>query len=140
MFLVDTNILSAIVSPNLPPPINAWMAGTPQRFIYTATICQAEMLGGIAVLPDGRRRRQLAIAARTMFDDYFASRIWPFDVDAAEAYAEIFAARRRGGRHVEPPDLMIAAIALARGASVVTRNVSDFDGCGVTVIDPWNED
>lgn len=139
MFLVDTNILSAIVSPRLPPPVEAWMAGTPQRYIFTSTVCQAEMLAGIAVLPQGRRQRDLAATTQAMFDRYFAGKIWPFDTDAAKAYAQIFASRRRAGRRIEPPDMMIAAIAQSRDAAVVTRNVGDFDGCGVRVVNPWAE-
>jgi predicted nucleic acid-binding protein len=139
MFLVDTNILSAMMSPVLPPPVGEWMAGTPLRFICTSTICQAEILAGIAALPEGRRRRDLAVAARAMFRGNFAGKIWPFDTDAAEAYAEIFTDRRQVGRHAEPTDLMIAAIALSRDASVVTRNVRDFEGCGIAVINPWDE-
>jgi hypothetical protein len=74
-----------------------------------------------------------------MFGEDFRDKVWPFDGEAAVAYAEIFAGRRNAGRHTKPLDLMIAAIALSRGASVVTRNVRDFDGCGVAVINPWNE-
>jgi toxin FitB len=139
MFLVDTNILSAMVAPVVPQPIVAWLAGTPRRFIGTSAICQAEMLAGIAALPDGRRRRELSVTARAVFDSDFVGKIWPFDTPSAEAYAEIFAARRRAGRHIEPPDLMIAAIALSRGASVVTRNVRDFEDCGIAIINPWEE-
>ena len=139
MFLLDTNVLSVMMDEPLPLPVSEWLAGTPGRFIFTSTICQAEMLAGIAALPEGRRRHDLALAAQAMFDGYLAGKIWPFDTDAAEAYAEIFAARRRSGRHIEPPDLMIAAIALSRAAAVVTRNIGDFDGCGVAVINPWEE-
>jgi toxin FitB len=139
MFLVDTNVLSAIAGPALPTSVATWMAGTPVRFLYTSAICQAEILAGIAALPDGRRRHGLAGATRAMFERVFVGKVWPFDTAAAEAYAEIFAGRRRTGRHIEPPDLMIAAIALSRDASIVTRNVNDFDDCGVTVINPWDE-
>jgi len=139
MFLLDSNVLSALMATAIPGPIASWQAGTPARFVYTATICQAEILAGIAILPEGHRRRALTAAAEAIFAQNLADRIWPFDTAAAEAYAEIFASRRGAGRHIEPPDLMIAAIALSRGASVVTRNVGDFDGCGVTVINPWGD-
>jgi predicted nucleic acid-binding protein len=138
MFLLDTNVLSAMMD-KVPPPVAAWLAGTPERFVYTASICQAEILAGITTLPDGRRRRGLETTARAMFDEDFIGKIWPLDNEAAEAYAEIFAIRRNAGRPTRPPDLMIAAIALSRDAAVVTRNVGDFDGCGVAVVNPWNE-
>jgi predicted nucleic acid-binding protein len=138
MFLLDTNVLSAMMN-DIPSVVADWLVGTPQRFVYTASICQAEILAGITALPNGRRRNQLETTARTMFGEDFNDKIWPFDSAAAEGYAEIFAARRRVGRHTKPTDLMIAAIALSRDAAVVTRNVGDFDGCGVTVINPWDD-
>jgi predicted nucleic acid-binding protein len=139
MFLLDTNVLSALMLAEVPRSVVAWRAGTPARFVHTATICQAEILAGIAVLPEGRRRENLSAAAYAIFRENLAGKIWPFDAIAAEAYAEIFSGRRGAGRHTEPTDLMIAAIALSRNASVVTRNVHDFDGCGVAVINPWEE-
>jgi hypothetical protein len=72
-----------------------------------------------------------------MFEDDFDGRILPFDTEAAAAYADIFAARKRSGRATAPHDLMIAAIARANGASMVTRDISGFEGCGLTLINPW---
>jgi toxin FitB len=97
----------------------------------------AEILAGIAVLPQGRRRDTLETAARTMFANDFAERVLPFDREAAVAYGDLFAARRRVGRPGSSADLMIASIARAKAASVVTRDVGDFEHCGLTVIDPW---
>jgi hypothetical protein len=139
MFLLDTNVLSALMLAQIPQALIEWRAGTPARVLYTATVCQAEILAGIAILPAGRRGGGLADAARLIFENSFAGRIWPFDTVAAQAYASVFADRKRTGRPTKPADLIIAAIALARNASVVTRNVGDFDGCGVTVVNPWEE-
>ena len=67
----------------------------------------------------------------------FAGRILPFDGEAAHAYAEIAAARRLAGHPISQSDCQIAAIARSRGAAVATRDASGFEGCGVTVINPW---
>lgn len=88
-------------------------------------------------MPKGRRRRGLEAAAHRVFHDGFGSRVLPFNGAAAVAYADIFAARQRAGRSVGTIDLMIAATARAHGAAVVTRNVTDFQGYGVDVVDPW---
>ncbi len=104
---------------------------------FTASVCQAEIFAGIAVLPQGRRRETLETAARSMFENDFAERVLPFDGGAAVVYGDLFAARRRVGRPGSTGDLMIASIAQAKGASVVTRDVGDFEYCGLTVIDPW---
>jgi predicted nucleic acid-binding protein len=137
VFLLDTNVLSAIISLRPVPEVATWIAGQPDELLFTATICQAEILSGIAILPDGRRRRDLETAARAMFADDFDGRVLAFDMEAAAAYADIFADRRRIGLGTAPLDLMIAAIARANDASVVTRDVGGFEGCGVTVINPW---
>jgi predicted nucleic acid-binding protein len=63
--------------------------------------------------------------------------VLPFDTAAAVAYAGLFAARERAGMPAATLDLMIGAIALTNGASVVTRDTGGFEGCGLTVINPW---
>src|SRR5271169_1315659 len=137
MFLLDTNVLSVLMMAQPPPEVAIWVSGQPEDLLFTAAICQAEILSGLAVLPEGRRRSELESAARAMFLDDFDGRVLPFDTVAAEGYADIYARRRRAGRPGATADLMIGAIARAHGASVVTRNVSDFDGCGVPIINPW---
>jgi len=137
MFVLDTNILSAMMRPVRVPQVAAWVAARPDERLFTTTVSEAEILSGIAILPQGRHRLALESAARTIFMADFEGRVLPFDMEAATAYADIFAARRRAGRPTAPLDLMIASIARSRAASVVTRDSSDFAGCGVPVIDPW---
>jgi predicted nucleic acid-binding protein len=137
MYLLDTNVLSAMMSARPPPEVAAWVSGRHPRQLYTASVCQAEILAGLAVMPEGRRRLDLEAAARAVFDEDFEGRVLPFDMAAAEAYAAVFAARRRAGRPAATLDLMIAATARAHGAAVVTRNVADFELCGVGVVEPW---
>lgn len=138
MFVLDTHVLSAMMSADPAPTVAAWLVAQPSEALFTAAVCQAEILSGIAVLPAGRRRAELEAAAGGMFAEDFEGRVLPFDTEAAVVYAEIFAARRRAGRPAAALDLMIAAIARVRGASVVTRNVADFEACGVAVVDPWD--
>jgi toxin FitB len=137
MFILDTNVLSAVMVSNPEPAVAAWITAQPPELLFTASVCQAEILAGIAILPEGRRRAGLEEAARAMFRDDFGGRVLPFDTRAAVTYADLFAARRRAGRPAAMADLIIAAIARARGASVVTRDTGGFEGCGLTLIDPW---
>jgi predicted nucleic acid-binding protein len=104
--------------------------------LFTVSVCQAEMLSGIAILPKGQRRDGLQVAATAMFREDFAGRVLPFDTEAA-VYGELFAARRCAGRPGATADLMIASVARARGASVVTRDAGGFEDCGLSLIDPW---
>lgn len=137
MILLDTNVLSAMMSPEPPAAVAAWVSGQPAEQLFTAAPCQAEILAGIAILPQGRRRADLEAATLAMFTDDFEGRVLPFDSTAAPAYAELFAIRRRAGRPTAAVDLMIAAIARTHGAAVAARNLGDFAGCGVAVLDPW---
>jgi toxin FitB len=138
IFVLDTNILSALMAPNPVPEVATFVAGQPAELLFTASICQAEILSGIAIMPEGRRRLALEAAARAMFLEDFEGRVLPFDMEAAIAYADIFAACRRTGKPAATVDLMIAAVAHCRNASIVTRNIADFEACGVATINPWN--
>jgi len=137
-FLLDTNVLSELMRRAPSPEVAAWVSRQPSELLFTATVCQAEILAGVAVLPDGQRKRDLAAAAQAMFAEDFAGRVLPFDMGAAVTYAEVFADRRRAGPTVATIDLMVAAIARTQDASVVTRNIRDFDDCGVAVVNPWS--
>lgn len=137
MFLLDTNILSAMMATLRVAEVAAWMARHPPEHLFTAALCEAEILAGVAILPEGKRRTALQAAARAMFEEDFAGRVWAFDSSAALAYADLFAIRRRSGRPVATLDLMIASIARSHSATVVTRNVSDFAAFGVPVTNPW---
>ena len=139
MLVLDTNMLSEIMRPEPERKVADWIVRQQSDELFTAAVCQAEILSGLAVMPSGRRRTELEEAARAMFTDDFDGRVLPFDIKAASAYAEVFAARRKAGRPSGTIDLMLAAIARVRGASVVTRNVADFEGVGVAIINPWDE-
>lgn len=137
MIVLDTNVLSELMKPRPDANVMRWVAAQPTSGLYTSTITQAEILHGVLLLAPGRRRDAIDAAARAMFDEDFAGRILPFGSRAACAYAEIAVARRQLGRPIAQFDAQIAAIAKAAEARLATRNVADFTGCGVTVLDPW---
>ena len=116
-----------------------WLRTQPAAALFTTAINEAEIFYGIELLPNGKRRRNLELLARTIFNEDFLGRILPFDSTAAREYAEIAAARRRAGRPIAEADAQIAAIARSRGAAIATRNSADFVDCGLTVLSPWTE-
>lgn len=136
--MLDTNVLSEMMRPTPERKVADWIVRQPSDALFTAALCQAEILSGLAIMPDGGRRAGLEEAAHAMFAEDFDGRILPFDTAAAAAYAEAFAARRKAGRPGASVDLMLAAIARVHGASVVTRNVADFEGLGVAIVNPWD--
>jgi predicted nucleic acid-binding protein len=138
VILLDTNVLSELMRPAASPAVESWMGGQPAASLFISTITEAELRYGLALLPDGHRRRQLVAQADAMLVTDFAGRILPFDSPAASAYASIAAARRLSGRPISQADAQIAAIAASRGASLATRNVADFVDCTIDVINPWD--
>lgn len=137
MIVLDTNVLSELMRPAPQATVTTWVATQSAASLFITTITQAEILHGVLVLPPGRRRDAIEIAADAMFEEDFAGRILPFSSHAAYAYAEIAVACRQAGRPISQFDAQIAAIARSTGAGVATRNVADFEGCGIEVTDPW---
>jgi predicted nucleic acid-binding protein len=137
MIILDTNVLSELMRPVPAAEVARWIASRPAAGFYVTSITQAEILHGILLLPKGRRRQALESAAQALFTEDFAERTLPFGGDAAVAYAEIAAGRSRLGRPISQFDAQIAAIARIHGAPLATRNVDDFQGCGITVANPW---
>ena len=114
-----------------------WVTRQPAQDLYLSTISEAELRYGAEVLPLGRRRERLIAEIEGMLNEDFAGRVLPFDRAAAQAYAEIAAARRAAGHPISHADCQIAAIARSAGASVATRDEDGFQGCGIDVINPW---
>lgn len=115
-----------------------WFTAQPATSLYTSAVTEAEILHGLLLLPAGRRRDAFEAAAEAMFKEDFSGRILAFDSDAARAYARITVLRHRAGRPISQFDAQIAAIAQTVGATIATRNVKDYAGCGVKLVDPWN--
>ena len=105
--------------------------------LVAACTMHSEILDGIQLLPKGKRRVALQAAAEGIFAEDFAGRILPFDAVAAQTYPQIRATRKSTGRPLADADAQIAAIARVHRASVATRNEADFEGCGITVVNPW---
>ena len=137
MIILDTNVVSELMKAAPAESVIGWIAAHAATSLYTTNITQAEILHGIALLPSGRRRDALEAAAEVMFKEDFGGRVLPFGSDAAQAYARIGAGRRRAGHPISHFDAQIAAIARSAGAAIATRNVADYDGCRVRVLNPW---
>jgi predicted nucleic acid-binding protein len=104
------------------------MRSEPASALFTTAITESELLYGIALLPEGRRRQSLASVVDLIFAEDLTGRVLPFDSAAAREFAEIAASRRRAGRPISEADARVAAIARSRGAALATRNVGDFAG------------
>ena len=136
MILLDTNVLSECMRPTPAPVVIDWLDAQDPQQVWICAISWAEIELGIALLPDGKRKRGFRQAATTLFTLDFPGRCLTFDASAASAYAHLVAHR---GQPISVEDAQIAAIALATGLTLATRNTHDFVAIdGLVVVNPWS--
>jgi predicted nucleic acid-binding protein len=138
MIVLDTNVVSELMRAKPSGAVVRWIAAQPAASLYVTSITLAEVFHGIALLPAGQRRGAIQAAAESMFEVEFGGHVLSFDGAAARAYAGIAADRRQAGRPISNFDAQIAATALVARASLATRNISDFEGCGLKLVNPWD--
>lgn len=137
MIILDTNVIAELMREVPDPKVASWIQGIDPQNLALTVIAIAEILRGIERLPKGKRRQRLEHSFKEFIQKGFRGRIFPFDREAAYVYGGIAAGREKAGLSVDPVDLMIAAIAKNLQASIATRNIKDFEECGVTLINPW---
>jgi toxin FitB len=137
MILLDTNVISEMMLSRPEPVVSAWLDRQPEEELWTASVVLAELLSGIDLMPTGRRQKALRESVEGMIAEDFRGQTLKFDTTAARRYGQIMASRHQMGRPINQMDALIAATALANGASLATRNTRDFEHCGIQLIDPW---
>jgi toxin FitB len=137
MILLDTNVISELWRPQPDPRVRVWLNAQAPESLYLCTPVLAELRYGIEKLPASARRTRLEEAFERLQGGEYLGRTLSFDPPAALAFGRLAALRERSGRRIEPMDALIAAIAAAYGAALATRDVNDFEGVGVDLINPF---
>jgi len=135
MIVLDTNIVAALMANGA--DIDPWLATVPRHELYTTVMTRAEIRCGLSRLPASKRRSRLTAEADALFSET-QERLLPFDAMAADRYGDLVASREGAGRPISVPDAIIASIAWVHRASLATRNVRDFDDCGIPVVNPYD--
>lgn len=136
MVILDTNVISALMTDPPNARVIAWMDTQAQSSIWTTSITVFEIEIGLATMPSGKRQAALALIFRQIVDS-LDHRIATFDEEAAQLAANLAAFRQKKGRSGDLRDTMIAGIVLARRSSLATRNVTHFADIAATVVNPW---
>ncbi|WP_338845560.1 type II toxin-antitoxin system VapC family toxin [Massilia sp. W12] len=139
MILLDTNVLSELMRPQPEQKVLQWIDTQAPSRLRISSLTVAEISLGIARLPDGKRKENFTRLAQALFEEDFAGKILPFDTAAAHHYAQIVAQREKAGRPISMADAQIAAICqnIPGPAALATRNVKDFAGLDIALINPW---
>lgn len=137
MYLLDTNVVSELrkgTSQRAEPRVLAWARSVPAASLFLSVITILELETGVLLME--RRDSAQGAMLRHWLDDQvliaFQDRLLPVDGPVAKSCARLHVPDRRSDR-----DALIAATALVHGMTVVTRNVADFAGAGVLLLNPW---
>lgn len=138
MILLDTNVVSEMMRQTPAAPVMAYLRSRRDADLFLPSLVIAEIRHGIAKLPASHRQSSLQAELEAVLARGFEGRIVAFDAACAAGYGQARAARERMGRPVPPMDGLIGGMALAHGATLATRNVADFDGYGLALVNPWD--
>lgn len=138
MIVLDTNVISTLMSDAPDQPVVRWLNRQPRSSLWTTSITVYELLTGLEVMPAGRRQARMRDAFNAVFATDFGNRVLEFDTAAATSAASITARRQREGRRVDLHDTQIAGIATARRAIIATRNMRHFEDLDIPVVNPWD--
>ena len=137
MILLDTNVVS---EPRRPAPdarVTKWIDAQALETLFLSAITVAELRAGLALLPAGKRRSGLQTSFETRVMPLFSGRVLAFDLGCTHAYADLTAKARASGLAIASAEGYIAAIAVANGLTVATRDTSPFKAAGIAVVNPW---
>ena len=137
MIILDTNVVSEPLKPLPDPAVLDWLNVQDPETLFLTTISLAELLAGIEIMPAGQRRTALGQSLMARMLPLFEGRVLTFDARAAQAFALINGKAQSSGNQISFADGAIAAIAVANHFKVATRNVRDFKGTGVDILNPW---
>ncbi|MGE0558707.1 MAG: type II toxin-antitoxin system VapC family toxin [Burkholderiales bacterium] len=137
MIILDTNVLSALMRAVPDVPVIDWLDRQPPESVWITSVTLFELRYGLNLLPKGRRRQELESAFERLLSDDLENRVLDFDSAAASAAAVLTATRQRAERPVDVRDTQIVGIALARRATLATRNAQHFRDLKVPLVNPW---
>lgn len=136
MIILDTNVLSELLKAEPAPSVIASVSQQ-DEFQAVSAMSIAELWQGIGYLPEERRRESLDQTLRQWLSLQPPERVLPFNAVSAKHFGTVRATRRKLGRPISVQDAMIAATCLSYEATLFTRNVQDFEGTGIEIVDPW---
>ena len=137
MIILDTNVISELMKERPDQNVVEWINKQKQTILAITAITVAEIQRGISRLPEGKRRDRLDNNFIDFVENAFNGKILAFDEYAAYIYGKISSEREKAGFNTDAVDLMIAAIVKNHNGSIATRNTKDFQGCGIKIINPW---
>ena len=137
-FLLDTNVPSELIRRRPDPRVGNWVYGRNEQLLNLSVVSIGELRRGFVMLPPGRQRTDLEWWFENDLLPWFHGRILPLTHSTADRWGVLDGQCQLKGTPLSTADGMIAATALEHGLTLVTRNVKDFAGLAVDLINPWD--
>ena len=140
-WLLDTNVISALISPNGAPSVKKWAQSQNELQFFLSVLTLGEYDKGIHNLVADHPDRQRYMANRDALEERFKGRVISVSDRIARHWGEISGrVKRESGQTPPVIDTLLAAAAIEHELYLVTRNVKDTRGSGAIVFDPWNDE
>ncbi|VAX10336.1 hypothetical protein MNBD_GAMMA26-1503 [hydrothermal vent metagenome] len=134
--LLDTCVLSELRHPNGDARVQLAVEEIADKELFVSVISVGEIVKGIFLLPDGKRKSELHSWVQTL-ERHYATRIVPVDLETSRIWGELTATAQMKGKTVSTADGLIASTAIRHGLHIMTRNLTDFEPTGAMLINPW---
>lgn len=138
-FLLDTNIPSETLRPTPELRVAEWLRAQNKNSQFLSVITLGELRRGITLLSQGARRSRLELFIESDIPLWFGHRILPVTPAIAERWGALDGKRQLAGKSLNIADGLIAATALEHGLTLVTRNMKDFTGLDLMILNPWDD-
>lgn len=138
-YLLDTSVLSELVKKNPRRQVVNWVDEQEESTLFLSVLTVGELEKGIAKLPASARRTNLISWVRRELAGRFGGRLLPIDVRVAERWGTMAGESEKRGKPLPAIDSLLAATALVHDLQIVTRNVADFEPCGVVCVNLWDD-
>ena len=136
MIILDTNVVSEMMKPIPDPSVGGWFQSLYPVDLAFSAVTLFEIRYGINLLPSSARRRRFDDTFLRIRNEGAFGRVLPFGPATVDFAADVFSARRQMGRPIAISDCLIAGTVLEHGATLATRNIRDFEGVGLSLINP----
>lgn len=136
-FLLDTCVISCLRKPHENRSLAGWISDVDESDLFLSAITIGEIEKGISLLPESRKKEEVREWLLRTVTHRFGNRILPVDVPVAACWGELVGRRQQKGKPLPILDAFIASTAVVFHCTVVTRNVEDFEDCGVNLLNPW---
>ena len=137
-FLLDTNVPSVFTRLRSDPRVERWLDDADDELLFLSVVSLGEIFKGLTILPESKRRRELQQWIDETMRPWFEGRVLPVNEAISERWGMLAGERHVKGRPLSMGDGLIAATAFVHGLTVVTRNVKDFEGLGVSILNRWS--